>query len=122
MEEKNPREEALKQFNKAAEIMHLEDWIKEILSYPERVVEVYIPVKMDNGEIRIFEGYRCQYNNALGPYKGGIRYSPDVDKDEIVALAQWMTFKCSLVIYHLVEQREVLRLILQNYQWVSLKD
>ena len=97
MEEKNPREEALKQFNKAAEIMHLEDWIKEILSYPERVVEVYIPVKMDNGEIRIFEGYRCQYNNALGPYKGGIRYSPDVDKDEIVALAQWMTFKCSLV-------------------------
>ncbi len=97
MNEKNPREEALKQFNKAADIMHLEGWIREILSYPERIVEVYVPVKMDSGEVKIFEGYRCQYNNALGPYKGGIRYSPDVDKDEVVALAQLMTFKCALV-------------------------
>lgn len=97
MEQKNPRVEAMKQFNKAAEIMHLENWIREILSYPERVVEVYIPVRMDNGEIKVFEGYRCQYNNALGPYKGGIRYSPDLDRDEVIALAQWMTFKCALV-------------------------
>lgn len=97
MEQKNPRVEAMKQFNKAADIMHLESWIREILSYPERVVEVSIPVRMDNGEIKVFEGYRCQYNNALGPYKGGIRYSPDLDRDEVIALAQWMTFKCALV-------------------------
>ncbi len=97
MNKKNPRLEALKQFNKAADIMHLESWIREVLSYPERVVEVSIPLRMDNGEVRVFEGYRCQYNNALGPYKGGIRYSPDVDKDEVIALAQWMTFKCALV-------------------------
>ncbi len=97
MNEKNPRVEALKQFNKAADIMHLEGWIREILSYPERIVEVYVPIKMDSGEVKVFEGYRCQYNNALGPYKGGIRYSPDIDKDEVIALAQWMTFKCALV-------------------------
>ena len=97
MKTQNPREVALKQFNRAAQIMELEGWIKDILSYPERTVKVHVPVKMDNGEVQVFEGYRCQYNSALGPYKGGIRYSPDVDEDEVVALAQWMTFKCALV-------------------------
>ncbi len=97
MKQHNPREIALSQFSRAAEIMELEDWIKNILSYPERLVKVHIPVKMDNGEVQVFEGYRCQYNSALGPYKGGIRYSPDVNEDEVVALAQWMTFKCALV-------------------------
>ena len=97
MKKQNPREVALQQFNRAAEIMELEPWIRNVLSYPERVVKVHVPVKMDSGEVRVFEGYRCQYNSALGPYKGGIRYSPDVDEDEVVALAQWMTFKCALV-------------------------
>ncbi len=97
MKQHNPREIALRQFSRAAEIMELEDWIKNILSYPERTVKVHIPVKMDNGEVQVFVGYRCQYNAALGPYKGGIRYSPEVDEDEVVALAQWMTFKCALV-------------------------
>ncbi len=93
----NPREIALQQFNKAADIMRLEEWIRKILSYPERIIKVSIPVRMDTGEVQVFEGYRCQYNSALGPYKGGIRYSLDVSEDEVVALAQWMTFKCALV-------------------------
>jgi len=97
MKKQNPREVALQQFNRAAEIMELEPWIRNVLSYPERVVKVHVPVKMDSGDVQIFEGYRCQYNSALGPYKGGIRYSPEVDEDEVVALAQWMTFKCALV-------------------------
>src|SRR5574340_581414 len=63
------------------------------LSQPERVITVTFPVKMDNGQTKIFEGYRVQYNNALGPYKGGTRYSSHVTLDEVKALAFWMTFK-----------------------------
>ncbi len=63
------------------------------LSQPERVITVTFPVKMDNGKVEIFEGYRVQYNNALGPYKGGTRYSPHVTLAEVKALAFWMTFK-----------------------------
>ena len=58
---------------------------------------VNFPVQMDNGTRRMFKGYRCQHNNALGPYKGGIRYHPDVSLDEVRALAMWMTWKCSVV-------------------------
>ncbi|MBI4099654.1 Glu/Leu/Phe/Val dehydrogenase [Candidatus Microgenomates bacterium] len=63
------------------------------LSAPERVITVTFPIKMDNGQTRIFEGYRVQYNNALGPYKGGTRYSSHVTLSEVKALAFWMTFK-----------------------------
>ena len=62
---------------------------------PERVIEVNIPVKMDNGEIRNFVGYRSQHNGARGPYKGGIRYHPDVTIDEVKALSTWMSIKCA---------------------------
>lgn len=68
-----------------------------MLKSPNRVVKVNIPVEMDSGEIKIFSGYRVQYNNLLGPYKGGIRYHPDVTEDEVTSLAFWMTIKCALV-------------------------
>jgi glutamate dehydrogenase/leucine dehydrogenase len=69
----------------------------KILSYPQRIIKVFIPLKKDNGEIEIFEGYRVQHNDFLGPYKGGIRYFPEVNEDEIKTLALLMTLKCSLV-------------------------
>ena len=68
----------------------------EILRYPQRIVNVSIPVVMDNGQTKVFEGYRVQYNNARGPYKGGIRYHPQVSMDEVKALAFWMSVKCAI--------------------------
>jgi glutamate dehydrogenase/leucine dehydrogenase len=67
----------------------------EKVLFPERVIEVTIPVRMDNGSTRIFTGYRSQHNAARGPYKGGIRYHPDVTKDEVMALSEWMSIKCA---------------------------
>ncbi len=69
----------------------------EILKSPERFIRVSLPVEMDSGEIKIFQGYRVQYNNARGPYKGGLRFHPDVDEDEVTSLAFWMTIKCAVV-------------------------
>jgi len=74
----------------------VEDLFK-ILEKPQREIKVYLPLKRDNGEIEIFEGHRIQYNNFLGPYKGGIRYFPEVNEDEIKTLAFLMTIKCALV-------------------------
>jgi len=74
----------------------VEDLFK-ILEKPQRKIKVYLPLKRDNGEIEIFRGYRIQYNNFLGPYKGGIRYFPEVNGDELNALAFLMTIKCALV-------------------------
>ncbi len=74
----------------------VEDLFK-ILKKPQREIKVHLPLKRDNGEIEIFEGYRIQHNNFLGPYKGGIRYFPEVNEDEIKTLAFLMTIKCSLV-------------------------
>ncbi|MCL4360547.1 Glu/Leu/Phe/Val dehydrogenase [Patescibacteria group bacterium] len=71
--------------------------IIDILRYPERAVTVHIPVRMDNGETRIFEGYRVQHNNVRGPYKGGTRYHPSVTLDEVKALAFWMVMKLAVV-------------------------
>lgn len=68
----------------------------EILKFPQRLVRVSLPVQMDNGEIKVFSGYRVQYNNARGPYKGGLRYHPEVDEDEVTSLAFWMTIKCAV--------------------------
>jgi len=76
--------------------MELEPWITTILSEPKNEIRVNFPALMDNGEYRLFRGYRVQHNNILGPYKGGIRYHPQVDIDEVKALASWMTFKCAL--------------------------
>lgn len=90
-------ETALKQLKKAADTMKLSSSVFTILEAPERIVTAHIPVKMDNGNIQIFRGYRVQHNNARGPYKGGIRYHPDVNMEEVKALALLMTIKCAVV-------------------------
>lgn len=89
-------ETVIKQFNKTAEIIDLNPNIKKILEITNNEIVVHFPVKMDNGKVEIFTGYRVQHNNALGPYKGGLRYHPTVDVDAAKALAMWMTWKTSL--------------------------
>jgi glutamate dehydrogenase (NAD(P)+) len=88
---------AKNQWRRAAELMELEPWISTILSEPKNEIRVNFPVLMDDGQYQLFKGYRVQHNNILGPYKGGIRYHPQVDIDEVKALASWMAFKCALV-------------------------
>ncbi|MDR1965504.1 MAG: Glu/Leu/Phe/Val dehydrogenase [Synergistaceae bacterium] len=87
---------ALENFYGAAEEMGLEDGLVEILSRPERAICVSLPIAMDDGSIRVFEGYRVQHSTALGPAKGGFRYHPDVNLEECEALGSLMTWKCSL--------------------------
>lgn len=84
------------QFEKAAAVMGLDESVKKILSITNNEIVVHFPVKMDNGTVEVFTGYRVQHNNALGPYKGGLRYHPTVDIDAARALATWMTWKTSL--------------------------
>jgi glutamate dehydrogenase (NAD(P)+) len=86
----------LQEFDGAARILKLEPGIWKILTHPKRQITVSCPVQMDNGEIEVFTGYRVQYNITLGPAKGGIRYHPHVDLDEVTALAAWMTWKCAV--------------------------
>lgn len=86
-----------KQFNKAADLMGLDPYVRRILSKTTNEISVNFPVKMDDGEIRMFTGYRVQHNNILGPYKGGLRYHPAVDINEVCALATWMTWKSGIV-------------------------
>ncbi|MFQ6134945.1 MAG: Glu/Leu/Phe/Val dehydrogenase [Nitrososphaerales archaeon] len=95
--EKNQFDIAVEQFDRAAELMRLDSNSREILRKPQRVLSVSIPVRMDDGRIQVFSGYRCQHNNARGPYKGGIRYHPQVTIHEVKALAMWMTWKCAVV-------------------------
>lgn len=84
------------QFNKAADLIRLDHDIRPILASTNNEIQVNFPARMDDGRIEVFTGYRVQHNNVLGPYKGGLRYHPDVDIDEVRALATWMTWKCSL--------------------------
>jgi len=86
----------LQEFDGAARILNLEPGIWKILTHPKRQIIVSCPVQMDNGEIECFTGYRVQYNITLGPAKGGIRYHPGVNLDEVTALAAWMTWKCAV--------------------------
>ena len=92
----NPFESMMETFDKAAEMLNLEKGVYEYLKNPVKQVIVSIPIQMDNGEIKVFEGYRVIHDNILGPSKGGIRYAPDVTIDEVKALAAWMTFKCAV--------------------------
>lgn len=85
------------QLEKAFEKMDLDENIKNQLRKTEKVLTVSIPVKMDNGKVDVFTGFRAQYNTARGPAKGGVRYHPDVCFDEVKALAAWMTWKCAVV-------------------------
>lgn len=84
-------------FNEAADIVNLDQRFRDVLSSPERIMIVHLPVKLDDGTTRVFEGYRVVHSTVLGPSKGGIRFAPFVDLDEVKALAGWMTFKCALV-------------------------
>ena len=93
----NVFEIARSQVKKACDKLVVEDSVYEILKNPMRVLEVSFPVKMDDGSIKSFTGYRSQHNNACGPFKGGIRFHPGVTIDEVKALSTWMTFKCSVV-------------------------
>ena len=93
----NPFEIAQKQFDAAADHLKLESWLRDVLRRPKRQLIVSVPTKMDDGSIRVFEGYRVQHNLARGPAKGGIRYHPNVTLDEVKALASWMTWKCATV-------------------------
>ena len=93
----NPFDVAKAQFNRAADKLGLDDGLRQILTSPQRELTVNFPVKMDDGSIHVFTGYRIHHNTTRGPVKGGIRYHPDVSLDEIRALSMWMTWKCSLV-------------------------
>ena len=93
----NAFESAQQQFDLAAEKLNLDHSMRRVLRVPQRELSVNFPVKMDNGEIQVFSGYRVQHNVSRGPAKGGIRYHPSVDIDEVRALAMWMTWKCALV-------------------------
>jgi glutamate dehydrogenase/leucine dehydrogenase len=92
----SPLEAAIQQVDIAAEMLNLESGICEMLKKPTRSVIVAVPIKRDNGEINVFTGVRVQHSKARGPYKGGIRYHPDVTLEEVTALAMWMTWKCAV--------------------------
>ena len=93
----NPFQNAMIQLSKAIKIKNFDDNFIVRLKQPDRDIRISIPVKMDNGSLKIFEGYRVEYNNALGPYKGGIRYHPATEINEVKALAFWMVLKCAVV-------------------------
>ena len=88
---------AMEQFEAAADLLQLEDNLRNRIKYPERCLIVSVPVRLDNGRIERFEGYRVQHSTARGPAKGGLRYHPRVTLDEVKALATWMTWKTAIV-------------------------
>jgi glutamate dehydrogenase (NAD(P)+) len=93
----NPLANAERQFEEAAARLNLPPGLKEVLKRPRRATIVSLPVQMDDGTLKVFTGYRVQHSIARGPAKGGIRYHPDVNLDEVSALAAWMTWKCAVV-------------------------
>ena len=92
----NPLENAERQFEEAATRLKLDAGVKDMLKKPRRATIQWLPVMMDDGAIRMFEGFRVQHNIARGPAKGGIRFHPDVSLEEVSALASWMTWKCAV--------------------------
>ena len=92
----NPYENMIAVLEQAADKLGLKQDEYETLKYPERELTVSIPVRMDDGTLKVFEGYRVQHNSARGPYKGGIRYHQNANPDEVKALAAWMSFKCAV--------------------------
>jgi glutamate dehydrogenase/leucine dehydrogenase len=96
-EDLNPFRIATRQFDQAAEKCGLETGLREVMRRPRRALSISLPVKMDDGSIQVFDGYRVQHSSARGPCKGGIRYHPNVTLDEVKALAAWMTWKCAIV-------------------------
>ncbi|WP_207434307.1 Glu/Leu/Phe/Val family dehydrogenase [Sabulibacter ruber] len=96
-DKENPFESMMSRFNIAAEVLGLDDETYEVLKSPARQVIVNLPVTMDDGRVKVFEGFRVVHSNILGPSKGGIRYDKGVFLDEVKALAAWMTWKCAVV-------------------------
>lgn len=96
-DKENPLESMMERFNIAAEKLGLSDEVYNVLKNPAKQVIVSLPITMDDGKIRVFEGIRVIHSNILGPAKGGIRFAPDVHLDEVKALAAWMTWKCAVV-------------------------
>jgi glutamate dehydrogenase (NAD(P)+) len=92
----NPFSVALKQLDEASKIIGIDKGMHDILAQPKRILIVSIPTRMDNDEIHVFTGFRSQHNDARGPFKGGIRYHPQVSIDEVKALSMWMTWKCAI--------------------------
>jgi len=86
----------MQQLQLAAEMLGLDEGLLEILKYPKRAAIVAVPIRRDDGKINVFTGFRVQHNDARGPYKGGIRYHPEVTLEEVTALAMWMTWKCAV--------------------------
>ncbi|WP_440952895.1 Glu/Leu/Phe/Val family dehydrogenase [Methanococcoides sp. FTZ1] len=97
MAEQNPFENARKQLKKCADILELDEGIHEILRNPMREMHVSLPIRMDDGSVKVFQGFRVQYNDARGPTKGGIRFHPEETVDTVKALAAWMTWKCAVM-------------------------
>ncbi len=97
MEKNSAFQNALRQLASVKDKTGLDDNIYEQLKKPKRFIEVSVPVRMDNGNVRVFTGYRSQFNDARGPYKGGIRFHPNVSEDEVKALSMWMTWKTAVV-------------------------
>lgn len=92
----NPYTNVIDTMTKAMELGHIDQSMFEILKNPQRETKVYLPVEMDDGTVKVFEGYRVQHSNIRGPFKGGIRYHQNCDLDEVKALATWMTLKCAV--------------------------
>jgi len=97
LDKESPFASMMERFRFAAEILQLDDGLFQYLASPVKQVIVSIPVVMDDGKIKVFEGFRVIHDNVLGPSKGGIRFAPDVNLDEVKALAAWMTWKCAVV-------------------------
>ena len=96
-DKENPFESMMSRFNVAADALGLDDEIYNVLKSPYKQAIVSLPITMDDGSIRVFEGYRVIHSNILGPSKGGVRFDPNVNLDEVKALAAWMTWKCAVV-------------------------
>lgn len=92
----NPFQNALSQLSRATSLASFSPEFLKRIAHPDRQIRISIPVKMDDGSLEVFEGYRVQFNNARGPYKGGIRFHQDTDIEEVKALAFWMTLKCAV--------------------------
>ena len=97
VDKENPFEAMMSRFHTASQLLGLEEQVYNVLKSPAKQVIVSLPVTMDNGSIKVFEGYRVIHSTILGPSKGGIRFDPEVNLDEVKALAAWMTWKCAVV-------------------------
>ncbi len=97
MSEGNPLENMLAQMEAARPYAEVDDGVFERLKHPERTLKVTLPIHREDGSVEVYEGYRCQFDSARGPYKGGIRFHPAVTRDEVEALAGWMTWKTALM-------------------------